>query len=229
MKKRLVAFLAIVFAVSFFIFLQQRTESKLLNSSKTQTFSELIPLNVRAAAFGVSAPVSSFAPAVPASSETNKKTADEKARAVPNNLPFRKQIPGAIHDADAALARASALPMPTPLLSFNGISSNDNAAAFGFRVIPPDTNGDVGPNHYVQSVNSLTRVFDKSGNLCHQMPMFQEAMKFAKQLSANNGTILMVGTKRTARETVAADARRRRPDRPLRHARRPLAFKPILQ
>jgi hypothetical protein len=164
MKKRLVAFLAIVFAVSFFIFLQEKTESKLLNSSKTQTFSELVPLNVRAAAFGVSAPVSSFAPAAPASSETNKKTAEEKARAVPNNLPFRKQVPGAIHDADASLARASAVPMPTPLLSFNGLSSNDNAAAFGFRVIPPDPNGDVGPNHYVQSVNSLTRVFDKAGN-----------------------------------------------------------------
>jgi hypothetical protein len=164
MKKRLVAFLAIVFAVSFFIFLQEKTESKLLNSSKTQTFSELRPLNVRAAAFGVSAEVRSFAPAVPASSETNKKTAEEKARVVPNNLPFRKQIPGAIHDTDASLARVSAAPMPTPSLSFDGLSSNDNAAAYGFRVIPPDPNGDVGPNHYVQSVNSLTRVFDKTGN-----------------------------------------------------------------
>ena len=38
--------------------------------------------------------------------------------------------------------------------------------------------------------------------------MYQEAMKFAKQLSANRGTILMVGTKRTARETVAAEAKR---------------------
>ena len=54
--------------------------------------------------------------------------------------------------------------MPTPILSFDGVSSTDNANAFGFRVIPPDPNGDVGPNHYVQSVNSLTRVFDKSGN-----------------------------------------------------------------
>jgi small subunit ribosomal protein S2 len=38
--------------------------------------------------------------------------------------------------------------------------------------------------------------------------MFQEAAKFAKQLSANRGTILMVGTKRQARETVAAEAQR---------------------
>ncbi|MEO8012521.1 MAG: 30S ribosomal protein S2 [Polaromonas sp.] len=45
-------------------------------------------------------------------------------------------------------------------------------------------------------------------NLEKSLPMFQEAMKFAKQLTANDGTILMVGTKRTARETVAAEAQR---------------------
>ena len=45
-------------------------------------------------------------------------------------------------------------------------------------------------------------------NLEKSLPMFQEAAKFAKQLSANRGTILMVGTKRQAREIVAAEARR---------------------
>ena len=45
-------------------------------------------------------------------------------------------------------------------------------------------------------------------NLEKSLPMFQDAMKFAKQLTANGGTILMVGTKRTARETVAAEAQR---------------------
>ena len=45
-------------------------------------------------------------------------------------------------------------------------------------------------------------------NLEKTLPMYQEAMKFAKQLTANRGTILMVGTKRTARETVAAEAQR---------------------
>ncbi len=32
-----------------------------------------------------------------------------------------------------------------------------------FVSIPPDTNGDVGPNHYVQTVNTLFRVYNKSG------------------------------------------------------------------
>lgn len=45
-------------------------------------------------------------------------------------------------------------------------------------------------------------------NLEKSLPMFQDAMKFAKQLSANRGTILMVGTKRQAREIVATEARR---------------------
>ena len=45
-------------------------------------------------------------------------------------------------------------------------------------------------------------------NLEKSLPMFQDAAKFAKQLSANRGTILMVGTKRQARETVAGEAQR---------------------
>ena len=45
-------------------------------------------------------------------------------------------------------------------------------------------------------------------NLEKSLPMFQEAAKFAKQLAANRGTILMVGTKRQAREIVAGEARR---------------------
>jgi small subunit ribosomal protein S2 len=38
--------------------------------------------------------------------------------------------------------------------------------------------------------------------------MFQDAMKFAKQLAANRGNILMVGTKRQARDLVAVEAAR---------------------
>jgi len=45
-------------------------------------------------------------------------------------------------------------------------------------------------------------------NLEKTQPMFEEAVKFARQLSANRGTILMVGTKRQAREIVASEAKR---------------------
>jgi small subunit ribosomal protein S2 len=45
-------------------------------------------------------------------------------------------------------------------------------------------------------------------NLEKSLPLFQDAQKYAKQLTANRGTILMVGTKRQAREIVAAEAAR---------------------
>jgi len=45
-------------------------------------------------------------------------------------------------------------------------------------------------------------------NLEKSLPMFQDAAKFVRQLSAKRGTILMVGTKRQARETVSAEAQR---------------------
>jgi small subunit ribosomal protein S2 len=40
------------------------------------------------------------------------------------------------------------------------------------------------------------------------MVMFQDAMKYIRQLSANRGTIMMVGTKRQARDIIAAEAQR---------------------
>ncbi|MFZ2738546.1 MAG: 30S ribosomal protein S2 [Burkholderiaceae bacterium] len=45
-------------------------------------------------------------------------------------------------------------------------------------------------------------------NLEKSLPMLQEATKFVRQISAKRGTILMVGTKRQAREIVATEAQR---------------------
>ncbi|MFZ2447981.1 MAG: carboxypeptidase regulatory-like domain-containing protein [Syntrophobacteraceae bacterium] len=47
--------------------------------------------------------------------------------------------------------------MPDPLQSFEGVHNVNGVA-------PPDTQGDVGPNHYVQWVNLAFAVYDKSGN-----------------------------------------------------------------
>lgn len=46
---------------------------------------------------------------------------------------------------------------PSPSVNFDGVG---NIAG----VYPPDTNGDVGPNHYVQMVNLHTQIWDKNGN-----------------------------------------------------------------
>ena len=45
-------------------------------------------------------------------------------------------------------------------------------------------------------------------NLEKTLPLYNEAMKKISQIAANRGNILFVGTKRTARETVATEAQR---------------------
>ena len=47
--------------------------------------------------------------------------------------------------------------VPPTFQNFEGADNNCGC-------LPPDTNGDVGPNHYVEIVNSHYQVFDKSGN-----------------------------------------------------------------
>jgi len=64
---------------------------------------------------------------------------------------------------DPAWQRQSGESVAAPLVVIEGLSSDDNAAAFGSRVMPPDVNGDVGLNHVVETVNLLFRVWNKSG------------------------------------------------------------------
>ncbi len=45
-------------------------------------------------------------------------------------------------------------------------------------------------------------------NLEKSLPMFQDALKFVRKLAANKGTVLFVGTKRSAREIVREEAER---------------------
>lgn len=52
---------------------------------------------------------------------------------------------------------------PATLVSFEGISNADNT----LPVLPPDPVGDVGPNHYVQMINLMFAIYDKSGNLLY--------------------------------------------------------------
>jgi len=69
-----------------------------------------------------------------------------------------------VRDLDAALQDFPMSPlMPAASLTFDGNTAADNTVPFGFTVAPPDTNGDVGPNHYVQTTNLLFRVFNKAG------------------------------------------------------------------
>jgi hypothetical protein len=53
----------------------------------------------------------------------------------------------------------------TTVLNFAGQTAADNRRVLGFAFVPPDTNGAVGPNHYVQIVNTDYAVFNKSGGV----------------------------------------------------------------
>ena len=55
---------------------------------------------------------------------------------------------------------------PAASVSFGGYDSDDNFILLGGgRIMPPDTNGDVGLQHYVQWNNLGFKIFDKSGTL----------------------------------------------------------------
>ena len=47
-----------------------------------------------------------------------------------------------------------AFAMPTPIATYPGITSAQSAC----NCLPPDTQGDVGPNHYIHSVNSRFKI-----------------------------------------------------------------------
>lgn len=51
----------------------------------------------------------------------------------------------------------AAMAAPSPAKNFAGLTNRNG-------VYPPDPTGDVGPNHYVQMVNSSIQIFDKNGN-----------------------------------------------------------------
>ena len=67
--------------------------------------------------------------------------------------------------ADALLQDSAGEQIAMVGSGFYGASNNDNLAIAGSMIAPPDTDGQVGPDHYVQMINLLTTIFDKSGNI----------------------------------------------------------------
>ncbi len=69
----------------------------------------------------------------------------------------QKQITDPVVQSSFGPGPLSALAIPAPLKNFAGLTNRNG-------VYPPDTTGDVGPNHFVQWVNSSIQMFDKNGN-----------------------------------------------------------------
>ncbi|MDQ7049239.1 MAG: carboxypeptidase regulatory-like domain-containing protein [Enterobacterales bacterium] len=82
---------------------------------------------------------------------------------IPNRFPYKnrvmKQAEGFVDTAaqTSMKKRANGVLAPTLGVSFDGVGNINGVA-------PPDTNGEVGPNHYVQTVNLSMAVWDKTGN-----------------------------------------------------------------
>jgi len=84
---------------------------------------------------------------------------------VPDKRPDRPdqaQGPDPVRQTDDRPIPDAAVTQP-PIVNIPGLSDDDNAAVVGGRINPPDTNGDVGPNHYVQYINLIYAVYNKAG------------------------------------------------------------------
>ena len=65
--------------------------------------------------------------------------------------------------ADGALQTSAIDASPSVSFTFDGLGNDDNNALTGFVVNPPDVSGDVGPSHYVETLNSILAVYNRSG------------------------------------------------------------------
>jgi len=124
----------------------------------------VVPKFSTAVAFDTSSPVRDLATAKKAFSSSVVLEVRPERGPVVRDKGFSGD--GAVQTSSQTLAaRVNALAIPSPLLTFEGLSNQDNFNLFGFRVNPPDPNGDVGPNHYVEIVNLAFAVYSKNGTL----------------------------------------------------------------
>jgi hypothetical protein len=103
----------------------------------------------------VSAPLREIAPVAPATGEFTVK----------HEYLMRPPATGTGAPDTAVQTTAGAAAAPALGASFDGVGQGFTGPAGTFSVnsAPPDTNGQVGPNNYVQIVNSAFAIFNKSG------------------------------------------------------------------
>ena len=92
--------------------------------------------------------------------ETNRKNAEIIRKADPD----MKTLPdGAIARVPGTDKSITPRVMPTPSVNFEAVSLTDTTALPGQGFLPPDTVGEIGPNHFVQMVNSAFRIYSRTG------------------------------------------------------------------
>ncbi|MCP4540856.1 MAG: hypothetical protein GY832_27280 [Chloroflexi bacterium] len=128
---------------------------------------------------GVAAPMDAPQPPQPEGQDTGPYVSDPVAPADTRGLPRAATVnpytgmpretlgiaaggtAGGVQVSDPVVQRAMGVTaMPPTIVNFEGINNLDGVA-------PPDTDGQVGPNHYVQMVNLSTAVYSKTGDLLY--------------------------------------------------------------
>jgi uncharacterized repeat protein (TIGR01451 family) len=78
----------------------------------------------------------------------------------------KTEPPGTVAEKEARVGVGIKAAMPSPAQSFEGIARSDTCTGGQCGAgTPPDTNGEVGPNHYIQAVNSAYGIYGKTGTL----------------------------------------------------------------
>jgi Carboxypeptidase regulatory-like domain len=138
------------------------------NSSAQQRGSKPAPVSVQAVGFAESAPVRTLSAEqhLAANSQGGPPEVNPEGREINelNAERVRINVPGPSFDGALQTSTKTKsgknVPnvLPAPIFTFEGqAEANNNPVA------PPDTNGAVGPNHYVQTVNNHVRIFNKAG------------------------------------------------------------------
>ena len=137
------------------------------------------PIAGRAVAFAVTRPLSEIA------EEEAPRSRSEAVRLSPSDTVRRVDASSAQPRALSEERREDGAPqdvlrhpnIATPSLTFDGINNQDNLAAFGFMLTPPDPTGEAGASHYIETVNILARIYSKVGT--PMTPPFKVSSLFA--------------------------------------------------
>lgn len=85
------------------------------------------------------------------------------------------QLPPTSPSTEAPRGAAASPKVPTVTTNFAGQSGTENPAFIGGSTTPPDTTGAIGPDRYVQTVNSIVAIYTRTGTKLSQGSLNQLA------------------------------------------------------
>ena len=136
------------------------------------------PIVKNASAFGVSLPVAEL-PTVPSGIPMEAEIGEAGGSLV------HPVGDGTFVSDPAVQTGASGTGIPPTSQNFEGNDIGESSSDGVFVGAPPDTNGDVGPNHYVQTVNTVFSVYSKTGQRLTGPPPLTERWKSSPSTQAN--------------------------------------------